>query len=335
MCSNLIRNGDAEASPTDPTFWLHRKGGIVLEPGKGRGGRGNAFGDLKRTDDGMDAISQYLDTRCLTPLSVGLLYEIKAWVKLINPADGSVYACDINMEKCPEVGIYGYSPTKSWSKEPIASMVSSESIGVDGYQLIHGVLEINAEMADATSVLFYVKRNKKNLAMLVDDVSMEIIPQTESNRCDDLFYNSDLSFGDSRFWSNYDSDGLTAVSPGVGGVNDFALKTLGGSAQQYMKTGCLNLNERYIATTKFKLVSEAQEFACDNETPKNDTKCPELKLRPYVGSQQPTRTVGYTVGFPRSNDWNTMYGIFTADELYASAEKLLLTFVSRKALYTS
>jgi hypothetical protein len=331
-CNNLIRNGDAEASLTDPTFWLHRRGGVALKPGKGRGGGGNAFGDLERIDDEMDAISQYLDTRCLTPQSVGLLYEIKAWVKLVNPVGGSVYACNINTEKCPEVGIYAYSPSKTWRKEPVASMVSSATIGADGYQLIHGVLEVTGEMVNATSVLFYVERNKKTLAMLVDDVSMEIINQTESKWCGDLFYNSQLSFGDSRFWSDYDSNGLTVVSPGVGGVKDFALKTLGGSAQQYMKTGCLNMKARYTATAKFKLLSGAQEFACDNETPKSDTKCPELKLRPYARGQQPTRTVGYTVGFPKKNDWNTMYGIFTADELYASADKLLLTFVSRKKL---
>ena len=56
-------------------------------------------------------------------------------------------------------------------KSPLLTTVSSDS--VDGYQRVHGVLKINEEMATASSVLFYVERNKKGLAMLVDDVSMK------------------------------------------------------------------------------------------------------------------------------------------------------------------
>jgi len=64
QCDDLIKNGDAESSPDEPLYWLHRKGGVVLNTTDPRNGLG-ALGDLERTDAGMDSISQYLDTRCL------------------------------------------------------------------------------------------------------------------------------------------------------------------------------------------------------------------------------------------------------------------------------
>jgi len=181
-CANLILNGDAEASDSEPLHWLHRRGGIVLNATQGRNGT-NALGDIERTNAAKDAISQYLDTRCLAAFK-GSRFEINAWVKLIDPTNGELYICDVDMENCPEVGIFAYSPSESWLKEPAAALMSSDA--VDGYQLLHGVLEINEQMATASSVLFYVERNREGLAMLVDDVSMKLLsggnnaPQNEA-----------------------------------------------------------------------------------------------------------------------------------------------------------
>lgn len=41
-------------------------------------------------------------------------------------------------------------------------------------------MQVNEELADASSVLFYVKRNKRNLALLVDDISMKAIDDTDT-----------------------------------------------------------------------------------------------------------------------------------------------------------
>ena len=58
-----------------------------------------AFGDIERTYSSFDAISQFLDTRCLAAKK-GSLYEIKVWVKLLNPSTGETFHCDMNLEKC-------------------------------------------------------------------------------------------------------------------------------------------------------------------------------------------------------------------------------------------
>jgi hypothetical protein len=327
QCDDLIRNGNAEASPTEPIHWLHRKGGITLNTTNARNGT-YAFGDIERTDASFDAISQFLDTRCLAA-NKGSLYEIKAWVMLVDPISGETVNCDGNTQKCPEVGIVAYSSANvnSWSKEPVATMVSSASDRK--YQLVHGLLEINEEIAKATSVLFYIERNRADLAMLVDDVSMTIVPQLGANRCDNFFYNSDFSDGDTRFWLEYDSGNKLAIySHGFEGPNDFALNTFR-SPQTFLKTGCFQLNERYVLTAKFKLLnSDGNEFVCDIENPTSDTECPTMKLRPYFQDQQPTRTEAYTIGIPKVNEWNKMYGIVMSDELYASADRIRLTFVS-------
>lgn len=168
-CEELIRNGNAEDSDSQPLFWLHRKGGVALNVTHGRNGS-HAFTDVEQSNANLDSIAQYLDTRCLAA-NKGSTYEINAWVKLLDPMTGELHVCDIDIERCPEVGIVAYSPKLSWRKEPVASMVNSDAVG--GYQHVHGVLEIHDEMATASSVLFYVERNKVNLAMLVDDVSMK------------------------------------------------------------------------------------------------------------------------------------------------------------------
>lgn len=325
-CNDLIRNGDAEASSNEPLFWLHRKGGIRLITNEGRNGS-NAFGDIERTDAGMDSISEYLDTRCMRS---GSLYEIKAWAKLVNPTTGTTHYCDYNSEKCPEVGLIAYeSPGRSlWQREPVATTVSSSE--AREYQLIHGLFEINDEMANANSVLFYVERNMEDLAMLIDDVSMTEVTQTDATYCDDLFHNGRFSDGDTRFWTEYNTNRpFEVVSPGVGGSSDFALKTFDGSPRTYLKTGCLELDERYALTAQFKILDgDGNEFACDIESPTSSTECPTMRLKPVLGSESPTRTISRTIGIPTNTSWNTMYGIFSAKTLYSNAESIRLTFVS-------
>ena len=170
-CYDLIRNGNAEESDSLPLYWLHRRGGIALNTTQGRNGT-NAFGDVEPTDSSKDSISQYIDTRCLSAM-VDSQYEITAWVKLIDTVNGEPYTCNVDAERCPQVGIFAYSQDDgSWTQEPVATMVNS-GVDDDGYQLVQGVVDINEEFASASSVLIFVERNKGNLAMLVDDISMK------------------------------------------------------------------------------------------------------------------------------------------------------------------
>lgn len=105
-----------------------------------------------------------MDTRCLAA-NQGALYEINAFVKLVDTTSG-------DPERCPQVGIFAYSPSGSLSEEPVAT-ITADANTVEGYQLVQGVLEFSEEMATASSVLFYIEQDRENLAMLVDDVSMK------------------------------------------------------------------------------------------------------------------------------------------------------------------
>ena len=170
-CNNLIRNGDAEASSTDHTFWLHRRGGIVLRPGQGIGGS-NAFATIEDDSTRFDSVAQYFDTRCLT-LNAGRQYEITAWVKLVDENSGEVHICDPEEEDCPQVGLYGEtSEGEYWDEQPVATLIPYIRDG--DYQMVQGLFDVTDEIADASSVLLYIRRHTRRLTMFVDNVSVRI-----------------------------------------------------------------------------------------------------------------------------------------------------------------
>lgn len=167
-CDDLIRNGNAEASTLNHTYWLHRRGGIVLSPGQGIGGS-NAFATIEDDSTRFDSVAQYLDTRCLT-LNVGKQYEINAWVKLTN-GSGEVKICDPEEDDCPQVGLYGQADDGTfWDDQPFATVVPFVRNG--DFQLVQGLLDVTEEIASSSSVLFYLRRNTRRLTMYVDNVSM-------------------------------------------------------------------------------------------------------------------------------------------------------------------
>ena len=46
-----------------------------------------------------------------------------------------------------------------------------------------------------------------------------------------------------------------------------------------------------------------------------------MRLKPILGSEDPTRTISRTVGIPTNTSWNTMYGVFSAEELVRKRRK--------------
>jgi hypothetical protein len=326
QCEDLIRNGDVEYSNVNHTYWLHRKGGVRLVPGAGIGGS-NALGDIVRRDGGMDAIAQHLDTRCFNESSKGRRYEIKAYFQLFEEDTNESYICQPNDEMCPEVGLVARSDSGTWVKEPVASTVSA--FDNSGWQLIHGVVEISEELLDAYSVLFYVERNKANgVGMLVDNISMQLMPENNPASCDNLVFNPSFDSGDSRFWEDYDSDGLVIVSPGASeAAEDYALKTLSGSAKQHIRTGCMIEKERYGVSASFKLVdSSGNEFACEPVGSTSDTRCPRMYVKLFDAEGSRTNGVGFTIGNPTAGSWNQIFGVFNADSRQVHANELRIHF---------
>lgn len=295
-CTNLIRNGAAEVSPNNHTFWLHRRGGVYLAAGEGVDGS-NAFGQLDSDNARTDSIVQYLDTRCFD-LMKGRQYEIVAFVKLErNSGEAYTSICDPNEDDCPEIGFYLYSPEGStYKEEEVATLVPSENSD-GGYHMLRGILDVTENVASASRVMLYVERNVDGVVMFVDNVSMSLVripsdpvdepPQTPDTPSDssgsqpdspetssdspgttkdptsfapgDLsgcVYNGDFGTGDSSSWEDTSKEGLEVVSPGFFGTDDFALSSFEGGMEQSIDKGCIGLEKQYIVRAKFKLYDE-------------------------------------------------------------------------------
>jgi len=316
-CDNLIKNGDAEASSEKHMFWLHRSDGIQVKKGEGIE-ESNAFSDVTVTTSSQVTFVQYLDTRCLD-LEVGNVYEVKAWAKLQDD-DGSIKQCNRENENCPELRI----TTRFPSGDDIIQ--SSFMIGqavryfelLDGYFLLHGEVTITRDMASASAVQLNIKRNRRDSHMYIDNVSMERVEP----KCDDeLIQNGDFKTMDSRYWDRLDARSLDIVTPGVTGTDDYALKSSGGSAKQLVRLGCIQEGQRYLITSKFKLLTNDK---CDPDA-SGSKKCPQILFRAKLnGSFSLFRAKA--IGSPSDKDWNTIYGIFEADNRSENAEELRLQY---------
>ena len=98
-CTQLIRNGDIEATETlrPKIDWLGRYGRMELSRGQGVEGS-NALVGLAG-DDKRIMIVQYLDSRCLD-LMKGKTFIVSALVKVVTSAKGSIDKCN------PDQGLF-------------------------------------------------------------------------------------------------------------------------------------------------------------------------------------------------------------------------------------
>jgi hypothetical protein len=267
--------------------------------------------DLERKDKNKDGISQYLDSRCLSAMQ-GQQYEIKAWVKLMD--GNKLHLCDTNKEDCPEVDVRTYiGMDQDYVKIAAETVVSYNSN--EGYQLVHGVLDITSRFEAATSVMLTVRRNTEKLTMYVDNVSVVLL----QNYCDvyNLVRNGRFDDGDSRFWE-YKKRTLEIVQ--LDGDN-YAAKSRDGELSQYITTGCMNVGEEYVATAWFQVIDQ-------NSSPLKCTdvgQCPVMKLRPTSSGRSATFIVARTEE-TASGAWFKMSGVFAVDELLATAESIRLSF---------
>jgi len=335
QCENLIINGDAEASDTDPISWVfERNMGIEIANLAGIDGS-NAFGDM-RTESHDDGLTQHLDTRCLS-LNKGRQYEVKAYVKLIDNNGKPVY-CDPSIRgssSCPRIILhYGMYRRDNElflrDREIEAGVTRARNINKDGYQLVNGIVTISDILADATNVRLFVERRSNNLEMFVDNVSMTLISTSSCDGEDDeLVSNGDFDGGSSEFWNDYDAEGLQIVSPGVGGTG-YALKMTTGSADHSIKSQCIEAGKRYVAQAKYRLLDKGgNPMSCNAQT--RNPRCPEMSLRLFDENKN---YVGYVGKIAQALDstsdtvdnFSTLWGIFEATDLIGSVADVRIFF---------
>jgi len=334
LCENLISNGDAEWSDTDPGSWVYEKNtGIEIVQSVGISGS-NAFGDVRvEIHDG--GLTQHLDTRCLS-LHKGRQYEVEAYVKLIDRNGQPVY-CDPSIKHswgCPRIilnyGVYRRNQERFLRDREIeAGITRARNVNTDGYQLVNGIVTIGDDLADASNVRFFVERRSNNMEMFVDNVSMTLISQSTCDVGEELVSNGDFDGGTSEFWDDYNAEGFQIVSPGVGG-SGFALKTTTGSAQHSIKSNCIEAGKRYVAQAKYRLLDRSgNPVTCNART--GNPRCPEMSLKSYDENDGYLEYKGQIASAldettSTSDGYSTLWGIFEPSELTGSAADVRIFF---------
>ena len=161
-CSELVRNGNADASSSVPLFWLTAYGGLEVVQGAGVSGT-NAFAG---TRFGNAKLLQYIDTRCLTE---GAQFSIMARVKLLTQS-GDVSVCNPSTDRCPYVGVY----VEEMGEMEIAEVSDGAN---DGYQSVGGSFSVDASMAGSDRVFIFVdwigrQQDPIQRKLFVDNVSV-------------------------------------------------------------------------------------------------------------------------------------------------------------------
>lgn len=323
-CFQLIRNGDLEDSDISYPHWLHHESGrIELLQSAGRGGS-NAISGTDYSDPYAHLL-QFLDTRCIQE---GNQYDIRAWVKLVNPKeDNSFISCEDGGDNCPSIQLRVRSrddPAGTSYSEYRTKVASSfvQPFHENSWNLVQGSVTIDERMAEAENVAFVIARGTDNVKMLVDDVSMTLIPGS----CEDLVFNGNFSSGNSLYWEKNPFSSKKSHLMVVNPSGNAALRLMSRSSSwdsivQNLKTGCMIATERYLAVAKVRLLKPSSNILqdCDRNASKGETACPRLKLKSFVNvgvtcQDSISKTIAdFDFGIAVDN-WYTVSGIFTASE---------------------
>eukprot|EP00978_Attheya_sp_CCMP212_P030201 scaffold110299_cov35-Attheya_sp.AAC.1 len=103
----------------------------------------------------------------------GRQYELKAYIKLQN-ADSTTYECD---NDCPEAHIL----VKSSNGQTMWSVADEYDGPTDtlGWRLLRGIFtskRSDATLGENANALFSIQRNVEGVKMLIDDVSLSLLP---------------------------------------------------------------------------------------------------------------------------------------------------------------
>jgi len=335
-CQNLIANGGAEDSSSDPLHWVYeRRMGVEVAPGQGIGGS-NAFADV-RTESHDDGLTQHLDTRCFN-LNQGRQYEVRAYVKLVDGNGKPVY-CDPSVKHswgCPRImlhhGLYRREQDDfRWRRdlEIEAGITRARNVNEDGFQLVQGIVTVDDRLTDASNVRLFVERRSNNMEMLVDNISMTLVSESTCAAGEELVINGDFETGSSENWNDRDAEGFSIVTPGVGG-DGYALKMKTGSARQELDIDCIEAGKRYMVQAKYRLLDwSGNPISCNPTT--NNPRCPEMSLSAYDGNN---KHIEYAGGIARAMDsaidtddgYSTLWGIYQPSDTVSSAEEVALFF---------
>ena len=310
---DLIENGGCESLEG----WLGRPGGLTLASNSGIGGSTAVSETSVRNE--RDSISQFFDTRCFNGRQ-GRSYEIRAWVKLIDEA-GNPQDCHQDGRGCPEVRLVSSGRTLS----NVATIVPQRTTSGD-FHLLHGILELDQELARSNIVEFAIRRNRVDYSMQVDDVSVNLMPTLSVGDplCNEnLVYNGNFSSGDAAFWSSSTAT-MELVDRSADQLAGFSLLLSKGKGQVFVKAGCFEAGEQYEVYIRFKTLQGVQVTVCD-QISGGGVECPSAKLLTFrdlafFGGERIAEALDTLPGAESS----VLFGVFTATTQHVQADRMIL-----------
>ena len=310
-CTQLIRNGDIEATETlrPKIDWLGRYGRMELSRGQGVEGS-NALVGLAG-DDKRIMIVQYLDSRCLD-LMKGKTFIVSAHVKVVTSAKGSIDKCnpDQGLFDCPVAGVF----TSNDGLVELAQVTSgTEQVGT--FYKLEASMVIADSMITSQSVFFYVqmKSASQMTQLLVDSVSMSLQSgDSATSTCANLIKNSSFELGVDEWRKSGYFDSLTiqsssAFSKDSGSVmryNNFPLFYNGPTYRSdlYIQPfiECLTPGSHWVVEARMQLVSR---ITGNGVTCITYFSCPTISIK--VTDGRGLVVLSNTVRHTDSLFWNT------------------------------
>ena len=327
-CAKLIKNGDCEVLEG----WFGRPRGLTLARNSGVDGSAAVEKSPEQSDRG--TIVQYLDTRCFKELQ-GRSYEVRVLVKLVDE-DGTPKDCQA-VQGCPDLLIIASDSDR------VGAFVPQLAPGSGGYQLLHGMFRVEQKLTSRTKVEFAVRTRNVDYSMLVDDVSVDLMPTLRAGdpACiENLVYNGDFSSGDAAFWwrSSATMELVDRSDDQAGAYGLLLSKSTDQVPGQLtigrvsLKTACFEAGERYHVSVQFKMRLDDQITVCD-QIGNGNSECPSARVAAFKDGASSGQRIVEPLETRTGAEYSVLFGVFTATAEHVEADWMILELDNLKDQY--
>lgn len=334
-CTKLIVGGDAEDESLIGWRVHNGAGGYVgIHPG-GAGGSKFAYGHFGRKDKG-GGPGLELDVGCLVN---GTTYEFSAMLRLLDEYDNNEYvACNRYLawgdpDFCPLMSITFKDGTSAFTKN-YDNMIPLTFVA-DDWNSYTARFTVTEEMQAMKTAVLVFKGVRPGLAILYDDVKLEVYEDLPPPGCSSLVINGDFEDGDLTGWDRYHSGTFQILDYGAEGTSKSLLtveRTLPGAGPEYnLDTRCLVEGREYLFKAKMKLLDkDGNFFACDRKAPvfNNPLSCPYVSIHMVdaTGKQTVKHHMDEAPSAWSAADWNEYSFRFTVSHELGRSLKAMVVF---------
>jgi len=318
--SNYIMNGDFDSGQTQ--FWKPL-GGARLSTSTTAASGAKAMKVQGRTQ-WWEGPKQSLDMKCFQE---GQELIVSAKVMLAQPSTSiassiTEYECDPLLStgglECPfmwlEIGPPANSTYTASTWKELARTLGPKK---PGYKNMWGILEVTADIANASKLNLLFNKGKAGIDMLLDSVEIKLNPNAPQFGCDELVKFGDFENGDVRFFSVLGYGAFDMYSPGRGG-SQYALQHSNrlyewNGIRQEIDQDCLSLSSEWVVSAYFRILdNNGNGVSCDKTARFGANVCPVFTVFSIQGSTPNYYTLWNTnTESWNANGWNTYTSIMT------------------------